>query len=396
MCSQIREVLFPLASTKVSCIWRSADCIRGYQTGVSLHSHTRHSKEKLQFIPAFTEKWPIIQRALDRQYRKSVVPVDFSRAYWTSPLTPKLAYEVEKDQIERELDLAALVSLTDHDSIQAPSFLRLASETVEVPLSTEWTVPYDCGSVFHLGVHNLPVAHAKDVTQAMEQYTHKPRAADVTELLAALHSFPEVLLVFNHPLWDLGGLGAERHAICLNTFMQQNGAFLHALEFNGMRKWEENKRVLPLAERWALPIVSGGDRHACEPSATINLSHAQSFAEFVDEIRNQQRSHILFMHQYADPMCVRIAHAVLDVIRYYPEYPEGSRRWDDRVFHPDKTGEGFLPLSAFWKSPPEFIERIFSVFRLAENATVQWAAKRVYADEVDLPALSEGRSEAIS
>jgi hypothetical protein len=384
-----------LASTKVSCIWRSPDCTRGYRTGLSLHSHTRHSKEKLQFIPAFTEKWPIIQRALDRQYRKSVVPVDFSRAYWTSPLTPKLAFEVEKKQIEDVLDLAALVSLTDHDSIQAPSLLRLATETAEVPLSMEWSVPYD-GSVFHLGVHNLPVAHAHDLTQALERYTQNPRTADVTGLLATLHSFPQVLIVFNHPLWDLGELGGQRHAICLEQFLQQNSEFLHAFELNGMRKWDENKRVVPLAERWGLPIVSGGDRHACEPSATVNLSQAQSFAEFVDEIRNQQRSHILFMEQYTDPMCVRVAHAVLDVIRYYPEYPEGSRRWDDRVFHPDKSGEGFQPLSAFWKSPPQFVDRIFSVFRLAENATVQWAAKRVYADEMDLHTLSDRQSGAIS
>lgn len=396
MWSQISEVLFPVASTKVSCIWRNTDCIRGYRAGVSLHSHTLHSKEKLQFIPAFTEKWPIIQRALNRQYRKSVVPVDFSRAYWTSPLTPKLAFEVEKEQIERGLDLAALVSLTDHDSIQAPSLLRLARETAEVPLSMEWTVPYDCGSVFHLGIHNLPVGHAHDVTKALEQHTQQPSAADLTELLAALHSFPEVLIVFNHPLWDLGGLGAQRHAVCMEKFLQRNSAFLHAFEINGMRKWDENKRVVPLAERWCLPIVSGGDRHACEPSAIVNLSHAQNFAEFVNEVRKEQRSHVLFMQQYADPMCVRVAHAVLDVIRYYPEYPEGSRHWDDRVFHPDKTGEGFQPLSAFWKSPPEFVDRIFSVFRLAENATVQWAAKRVYTDEMDLHALSEGRTEAIS
>jgi hypothetical protein len=324
-----------------------------------------------------------------------VVPVDFARAYWTPPLTPKLAFEVEKEQIERGLDLAALVSLTDHDSIQAPSLLQLARETAEVPLSMEWTVPYG-GGVFHLGVHNLPVAHAHDLTKALEQYTQKPRIAEVTELLSGLHSFADVLIVLNHPFWDLGGLGAERHAVCLNQFIQQNSAFLHAFEINGMRKWDENKRVVPLAERWGLPMVSGGDRHACEPSATVNLSHAQSFAEFVEEIRNQQRSHILFMQQYADPMCVRIAHGVLDVIRYYPEYPEGSRRWDDRVFHPDKTGEGFQPLSAFWKSPPEFVERIFSVFRLAENATVQWAAKRVYADEMDLHAVAESRSEAVS
>lgn len=384
-----------MAFTKISCIWKSPDSSREYSTGVSLHSHTQHSKEKLQFIPAFTEKWPILQRALDRQYRKSVVPVDFSRAYWTSPLTSKLAFELEKNQIENGLDLAALVSLTDHDSIQAPSLLRLATETAEMPLSMEWSVPY-CGSMFHLGIHNLPVTHAQDLVAALDRYTQDPTVQPVTELLAALHDFPDVLIVFNHPWWDLCGVGPQLHARCLEQFMQQNNAFLHALEINGMRKWQENKQVIPLAERWGQPIVSGGDRHTCEPSATINLSNARSFAEFVHEIREEQRSHILLMQQYDDPMCVRVAHAVLDVIRYYPENPEGSRRWDDRVFHPDKTGTGFLPISAFWKAPPAWVDRIFSVFRLAENATVQWAAKQVYADEVDLHALPDTPSEATS
>jgi hypothetical protein len=384
-----------LASTKVSCIWRSTDSAREYRTGVSLHSHTRHSKEKLEFIPDFTKQWPILQRWLDRQYRRSVVPIEFSKAYWTSPLTPKLAYEVEKKQIEDVLDLAAMVSLTDHDSIQAPSLLRMASETAEVPLSMEWTIPYD-GSVFHLGIHNLPVGQAHDLTQALDRYTQNPSTPEVRDLLAELHSFPEVLIVFNHPLWDLAGLGSQHHAVSLDKFLQQNVAFLHAFEMNGMRKWDENKRVAPLADRWGLPIVSGGDRHASEPSAIVNLSRAQSFAEFVDEIRKQQRSHLLFMQQYTDPMCVRVARAVLDVIRYYPEYPEGSRGWDDRVFHPGKDGEEIVPLSTFWESPPQFVERIFSVLRLAENTTVQWAAKRVYADEMDLHALSDGRSEAIS
>ncbi len=384
-----------MASTKVSCIWKNPNSARDYRTGISLHSHTRHSKEKLQFIPAFTEKWPILQRILDRQYRKSVVPVDFSRAYWTSPLTPKLAFEVEKDQLENVLDVAGLVSLTDHDSIQAPALLRLATETAEMPLSLEWSVPY-CGTMFHLGIHNLPVGQAQDIAAALDQYTQRSSAQSVTELLAMLHAFPEVLIVFNHPLWDLCGLGPQRHAMCLEQFLQQNNPFLHAFELNGMRTWGENKRVMPLGERWERPIVSGGDRHACEPSAAVNLSNAQSFAEFVHEIRKEQRSNVLFMQQYTDPMCVRVAHAVLDVIRYYPEYPEGSRRWDDRVFHPDKTGNGFLPISAFWKAPPPFVERIFSVFRLAENATVQWAAKRVYADEIDLHVLSDTPSEAIS
>ncbi|MGH9617352.1 MAG: PHP domain-containing protein [Acidobacteriaceae bacterium] len=382
-----------MASTKLSCIWRSPNCLREYTTGISLHGHTRYSKEKLQFIPAFTEKWSLLQWLLDRQYRKSVVPVDFSRAYWTSPLTPRLAFAVEKNQIERELDLDSLVSLTDHDSIQAPALLRVATETAEIPLSMEWSVPY-CGSMFHLGVHNLPVARAEELSKTLNEYTADPTTHELTELLAALHALPEVLTVFNHPLWDLEDVGPDRHAVCLERFLRENNAFFHAFEINGMRKWEENKRVLPLAERWDRPIVSGGDRHTSEPSAMVNLSNAHEFAEFVHEVRKERRSHILLMPQYTEPMCVRLARAVLDVIRYYPEYPEGSRRWDDRVFHPDKSGSGFQPLSAFWKAPPAFIERIFSVFRLAENAKVQWAAKCLYADEVGLHLVSDGPSEA--
>lgn len=371
-----------MASTNISCFSKTPDCARKFRTGISLHSHTKLSKEKLQFIPAFTEKWPVLQRVLDRQYKKSVVPVDLARAYWTSPLTPRRAHEVERDQIENVLQLDSMVSLTDHDSIQAPAMLRMAADTADVPLSMEWSVPVN-GTIFHLGIHNLPPSHASEMEAHLHRYTQNPSTSSATELLAALHSFPDVLIVFNHPLWDLCGLGPQGHAQSLHRFLEQNNQFLHAFEFNGMRRWEENRQVRPLAERWQQPIVSGGDRHACEPSAALNLSNASSFSEFVKEIRVDRHSHVVFMPQFADPMCVRVAHAVLDVIRYYPDYPEGTRRWDDRVFHPDKTGDGFLPISAFWKAPPAFVNRIFSVFRLAENATVQWAARRVYGDPID-------------
>lgn len=383
-----------MLSTNLSCTWRTPEPASGYRTGISLHSHTKHSKEKLQFIPAFTEKWPFLQRILERQYRRSVVPVDLSRAYWTSPLTPRQAFDIERNQIENGLGLASLVSLTDHDSINAPSLLRMATETAEVPLSLEWSVPVR-GTIFHLGIHNLPADQAQDITVQLHKYTERRSDATVTELLAMLHALPEVLIVFNHPLWDLCGLGSQRHAQCVNQFVEANHAFLHAFEYNGMRKWEENRKVRPLAERWQLPIVSGGDRHAYEPSASVNLSNAQSFSEFVREIRVDQQSHVLFMPQYTDPMPVRIAHSVLDIIRYYPENPEGSRRWDERVFHPDKAGTGFEPISTYWKAPPLFVERLFAVFRLADSAAVKWAAKRVYTDSMDIQMVPEGPSEAI-
>jgi hypothetical protein len=36
---------------------------------------------------------------------------------------------------------------------------------------------------------------------------------------------------------------------------------------------------------WDQTIISGGDRHGCEPSAVLNLTNAKTFSEFIDEIR---------------------------------------------------------------------------------------------------------------
>lgn len=144
-----------MTSTKLSCAWKNPESGRGYRTGVSLHSHTQCSKEKLHFVPAFAQRWFLLQRAMDRMCRNSEIPVDFSRAYWTPPLTPKQVFDSERDQIENVLGLSSLVSLTDHDSIEAPRLLRQSQETAEVPFSFEWSVPYG-ETIFHLGIHNLP------------------------------------------------------------------------------------------------------------------------------------------------------------------------------------------------------------------------------------------------
>ncbi len=127
----------------------------GYLAGVSLHSHTNRSKESLHFISKFTEKHPVLHWLLEREAGKSTVPVDLARAYWTPPLPPKAAFEVEHNQVESMLDLKGLVSLTDHDTIEAPSLLRMLVDTWDVPLSLEWSVPF-AGTIFHLGIHNLP------------------------------------------------------------------------------------------------------------------------------------------------------------------------------------------------------------------------------------------------
>jgi hypothetical protein len=83
-------------------------------------------------------------------------------------------------------------------------------------------------------------------------------------------------------------------------------------------------------------VVSGGDRHACEPSACVNLTNAQSFAEFVSEI-HAGRSTILFLPHYREPMAQRILEASRDILRTYPEYP-GRERWADRIFYRGDDG----------------------------------------------------------
>jgi hypothetical protein len=165
--------------------------------------------------------------------------------------------------------------------------------------------------------------------------------------LVALDKEPNVLVVFNHPMWDLYLVGQEKHEFLVNEFLQKNGAWLHALELNGLRHWDENRAVKRLAEKWNMLLISGGDRHGVEPNANINLTNAATFTEFVLEIRRQKKSNVLFMPQYAEPWKHRILRSTLDAIRSYPDFPQGSRTWDERAYHPDGNGV-VRPLSELW------------------------------------------------
>jgi hypothetical protein len=366
-----------IAETKLSCFWHGPDLGRDTRAAVSLHGHTNRSKESLQLIPELARKGPMLHAALEKQCRRSRIPVDFARAYWTPPLTPKLAYETEKNQIENMLGLKSLVSLTDHDNIEAPLWLRTVRETAHTPISLEWSVPF-AGTIFHLGVHNLPGGRAQAIMDDLAAYTRTPDDRRLCELLALLDAFPNVLVVFNHPLWTQTCVGVHRDEHALERFLSCAAQFLHAFEINATRSRRENKRVGELAAQWQRPLVSGGDRHGCAASGALNLTRAETFCEFVSEIRRKQRSHVLLMPQYTEPVSIRTTRTLLDVIRNYPEYPVGSQRWDERIFHPDANGGPDRPVSSLWKKPPEFVERILSSIRLLENAMVQRAMERVF------------------
>jgi hypothetical protein len=225
--------------------------------------------------------------------------------------------------------------------------LRTVPSAREIPVSVEWSVPYGGVQSFHLGVHNLPSARAKEWMERLENYTLHPDESRLGELFAALNDEPNVLLVFNHPLWDLYMIGQQKHEFLVNEFLQKHGMWMHALELNGLRDWDENRAVRKLAAQWNMLLISGGDRHGVEPNANINLTNATNFTEFVHEVRREKRSNVLFMPQYAEPWKHRILQSTLDAIRDYPEFPVGSRTWDERVFHQDAHGV-VRPLKELW------------------------------------------------
>jgi hypothetical protein len=339
-----------MPSSAISYLWRDKDAPKGFRTGVSLHSHTNQSRETLDFLANFGNQFPVMRPLLSRLERRAEqlhgIRIDYAASYWTPPMTPKLAFDLEMRQIEK-LGLSPMVSITDHDNIKAPMLLRTVPSARQIPVSVEWSAPYGGSQAFHLGVHNLPSARATEWMATLNDFTARPSDARLTEILAALHRERNVLVVFNHPMWDLYLIGKEKHQFLVNEFLQKNGAHIHALELNGLRNWDENREVRRLAEKWNMLHISGGDRHGVEPNANVNLTNATSFTEFVHEVRRERKSNVLFLPQYAEPWKHRILQSTVDAVRHYPEFPQGSRSWDDRVFHPDAAGV-VRPLSGLW------------------------------------------------
>jgi hypothetical protein len=377
-----------MPNSTVSYQWRDKEAARAYCAGVSLHSHTNQSHETLDFLANLGNQYPLIRPLLTRLETRAQsfhnLRVNYAASYWTPPMTPKLAFDLESKQIE-DLGLNPMVSITDHDNINAPMLLRTVPSARQIPVSVEWSAPYGGVQDFHLGIHNLPSARAQEWMQTLADYTQRPSDKRLTEILAALNDEPNVLVVFNHPMWDLFLIGNAKHEFLVNEFLLKNGNYLHALELNGLRPWEENRAVRSLAAKWNMLLISGGDRHGVEPNANINLTNAKSFTEFVHEIRRERRSNLLFMPQYAQPWKHRLLQSTLDAIRTYPDFPQGSRTWDERAFHPDVNGV-VRPLSEIWPKghAPLVMRWLIGMVMLLGSAPVSGSLRIAWNNTNDL------------
>lgn len=361
--------------------WRDPRVARQFRTGVSLHSHTMHSEENMAFLPRYAHRIPGVSQTIRRHeaafrsyYGKEL---DYSRAWWTPPLPAPDAEALERRQIEALLGLPALVSLTDHDSITAGLNLHLTSPLSEIPISTEWTVPLEA-SFIHLGIHNLPPADATAWMDHFRAWTAAPALDRLAEILAALHALPGVLIVFNHPLWDEGLAGREIHRLMVRRFLDRFAAFIHALELNGLRPWSENREVIALAAARSLPVISGGDRHGREPNANVNLTQAATFAEFVEEVRRDGRSQVLFLPQYHGSLKLRCLETMADTLRDYPEYP-GRVQWSDRIYFRQEDGN-VATLSTLWRGAgPGIVRNFVTLLRVLESRRVRATLRQALA-----------------
>src|ERR1700747_1159723 len=106
---------------RISYLWKDAGAAREYSTAVSLHSHTNQSKETLDFLATFGNDYPLVRKLLAYGERRArdihKIALNYSAGYWTPPLTPRLAFDLECRQIAEKLSLAPLVSISDHDNI---------------------------------------------------------------------------------------------------------------------------------------------------------------------------------------------------------------------------------------------------------------------------------------
>lgn len=340
-----------LQRTKLHILHEPKDLSTTAKTGVSLHCHTEFSMEMLNFLPHYAEKLPIISRFWEKERVKYLKregrEIDFSTAFWSPPLTPQAVYDIEKTQIN-EAGLEAIVSLTDHDNINGNLTISDADPAKGIPISMEWTVPFEYG-FFHVGVHNLPQDRADEISTTLLDYTfdkEKHSSENLNELFALLNDISEVLVILNHPIWDIEMVGSERHQVLLKDFIREHGRWIHAFEINGFRSWSENKAVIEMAEALGIPIATGGDRHGCKPNTVVNLTNSTTFEEFVDEIRVGKKSEVALMPEYEAPIFSRQMQSFSEILSYYPDFADHRRRWFDRVHFDIGDGQGVVPLSS--------------------------------------------------
>jgi hypothetical protein len=381
-----------LPSTTLHYLIREPGAPSSFSSAVSLHGHTLYSKESTYFVAGIAKRFRLFNWFVRRQLHKysqkygehqlTDLAEQTRRMWWTSPVSPAEALQVEKKQIVDRLGVRPMVSITDHDTIEAPLQLQMIADNDQAPISVEWTTPYQ-DTYFHVGVHNLHPEWAIDAMADMKKFTDDPQPGRLRELFEELSSYPDVLIVLNHPYWDQPWNGQEKHDEQLLEFLEEYDGLIHALEINGLRTWTENRKVVELARSQGCKLISGGDRHSREPNATLNLTNAMTFAEFVGEIRGDGQSEVLIMPHYHDPLAYRIIQALAEIMSNHPTDVLGRVHWSHRVFRRCESGDvkTFSEFLSAEDPDPALIRRVIDGARWLTGPRMRRAWKRMAVPE---------------
>ncbi len=167
------------------------------------------------------------------------VRVNYSASYWTPPMTPKLAFDLESKQIE-DLGIASVWSPSPRSRQHQARLHAAAYRSERSPdpgfRGVERALWRRTGFPSR---HTQPAQRQGcrvDADPRELASTDNPSAARSAfgEILAALNDEPNVMVIFNHPLWDLFMVGKEKHQFLVNEFLLKYGNFMHALELNGL------------------------------------------------------------------------------------------------------------------------------------------------------------------
>ena len=278
-----------------------------FTTGVSLHSHTEHSKEKLADLPRYLERMPVVSQFLHWERKRYLArtgrTLDFARAYWRGPLSAQAAYDLERRQIE-SMCLHAMVSLTDHDNLDAGMLLQTGRPAGEIPVAgVDGAVRAEL--IFRMASSNIAPAQAETFMELFANYTREPHSCPLGQILEMLDADSGVAHGSESSTVGHEGIRLEKVLDFVQRFLRRYGSRIHALEINGLRTWQENMAAVSLARESGHPVVSGGDRHGLEPNAMINLTSAATFKEFAEEIRIEQVSNMAIQPQYREPLALR-------------------------------------------------------------------------------------------
>lgn len=286
--------------------------LRERGTWVSLHAHSCHSTENiasLNWVVALRWMRPlsgILQKAFGLAPGERL---DYREVTYHPPVTPEDVLRMEHEKAARLGFRRVVFGLTDHDEVAGSLALRHAhaADAGLLPVGEELSLSYR-GHVFHLGVTGLNPATALADHASLQALARGADPGPAFEHLRGLGC----LVVLNHPLlpWagDPEGLAVE--------FLRRHGNAIDALELNGMRTPEENRRVLALARAVRKPVVGGGDAHLLVASAAACASAADSFAAFVQEVR-EGRTLPVVTKDYFAPLGWKLTLRVLAFIAQY-------------------------------------------------------------------------------